>query len=64
MVEDVDGDDVIGSQNLDGKQKLDVYDEDLDTEMPEDRHKAKRNEKRTKVKMKPWAQPAFGLFQL
>jgi hypothetical protein len=59
-----DGDDAIGWHGLDGKQKLDVYDEDLDTEMPEDRHNAERNEKLTKVKMKPWVQPAFGLFQL
>jgi hypothetical protein len=59
-----DGDDAIGLHGLDGKQKLDVYDEDLDTEMPEDRHNAERNEKLTKVKMKPWAQQAVGLFQL
>jgi hypothetical protein len=46
-----------------GKRKRDVYDGDLDTEMPEDRHKAKSNGKLAKVKMKPWARPAFGLFE-
>jgi hypothetical protein len=46
-----------------GKRKHDVYDGDLDTEIPEDRHKAESNGKLAKVKMKPRAWPAFGLFE-